>query len=114
MSRNYCGIQVRSQGAPASPYILGPDYHGSQVRGLLPPPPPPFKGYHGVTPGYTLSPTTYQMVVEAVIRHWVTVVEATEVEAEGLGMSTQELAAYFYIDKLTRCINLARESAEGA
>ena len=41
----------------------------------------PFKGYRVVTQRYTLSPTLFNVVVDAFIRHWVTVVSATE---EGL------------------------------
>ena len=38
------------------------------------------------------------MAVEAIIHHWVTVVVKMEVGAEGLGISIQDLAAYFYVD----------------
>ena len=38
------------------------------------------------------------MVVDAVISHWVTVVAPTKEEIEGLGLSIQDLAAYFYAD----------------
>ena len=37
-----------------------------------------FKGYHGVTQGDPLPPTLFNVVVDTVIRHWVTVVAATE------------------------------------
>ena len=36
-----------------------------------------FKGYHGVTQGHPLTPIILNVVVDAVIRHWVTVVAAT-------------------------------------
>ena len=36
------------------------------------------------------------MVVDAVIRHWVTVVTSTEVGTGGLGLTIVDLAAYFY------------------
>ena len=38
----------------------------------------PFKGYQGVTQGYPLYPTIFNLVVDALIRHWVTVVTPTE------------------------------------
>ena len=36
------------------------------------------------------------MVVNAVIRHWVTVVRPTEAGTGGLGLTIIDLAAYFY------------------
>ena len=59
---------------------------------------PPFKGYRGVTQGDPLPLTISNVVVDAVIRHWVTVVSLTEAGEEGLGETVQELAAYFYAD----------------
>ena len=57
---------------------------------------PPFKEYHGVTQGDPLSPTLFNVVVDAVTCHWVTVVEATEADPEGLGLLIWYLAEYFY------------------
>ena len=37
----------------------------------------PFKGYRGVTQEDPLSPTIFNVVVDVVIRHWVTVVTPT-------------------------------------
>ena len=34
----------------------------------------PFKGYRDVMQGKTLPPTIFNVIVDAVIRHWVTVV----------------------------------------
>ena len=34
----------------------------------------PFKGYRDVMQGKPLSPTIFNVIVDAVIRHWVTVV----------------------------------------
>ena len=31
-----------------------------------------FKGYRGITQGKPLSPTIFNVIVEAVIRHWMT------------------------------------------
>ena len=59
---------------------------------------PPFKGYRMVTQGDPLSPTIFDMVVDAVIRHWVVVVDLIEAGEEGLVKTVQELAAYFYAD----------------
>ena len=58
----------------------------------------PFKGYRGVTQGYPLSPTIFNMVVDAVIRHWVTVTTPSEVVKRGLGLTIIDLAACFYDD----------------
>ena len=37
-----------------------------------------FKGYSGVTQGNPLSPTAFNVVVDAVIHYWVAVVAPTE------------------------------------
>ena len=57
---------------------------------------PPFKGYRRVTQVHPLPPTLFNVVVDAIIRHWVTVVAATEADTEGIGLSIQDLAVYFY------------------
>ena len=44
-----------------------------------------FKVYRGVTQGDPLSPTIFNMVVDAVIWHWMAVVAPTEEGSEGLG-----------------------------
>ena len=42
-----------------------------------------FKGSHRVTQGYTLPPTIFNVVVDAVARHWVTVmVEGAKEQGE--------------------------------
>ena len=43
---------------------------------------PPFKGHLRVTRGDTLSPTMFNLVVDAIICHWVTVVAEIEVGME--------------------------------
>ena len=58
----------------------------------------PFKGYRGVTQGDPLSPTIFNVVVDAVIRHWVKVVTPTEAVMGGLGMIIIDLASYFYAE----------------
>ena len=55
-----------------------------------------FKGYPGVTQRYPLSLTIFNVFVDAVIRHWVTVVTPTEAGTGGLGLKIIELASYFY------------------
>ena len=56
----------------------------------------PFMVYQGVTQGYPLSPTIFNMVLDAVIRHWVTVVTPTKVGMGGLGLTILNLVLYFY------------------
>ena len=56
----------------------------------------PCKGYCGVTQGYPLLPNIFIEVVDAVIRHWMAVVAPAKDVTEVLGLSIQDLAAYFY------------------
>ena len=58
----------------------------------------PFKGYKGVTQGNPLPPTIFNVAVDAIIRHWMTVVTPTEAGMGGLGLTIIDLAAYFYTD----------------
>ena len=46
--------------------------------------------------GEPLSPTIFNVVVDAAICHWVTVVMRSEVGMGGLGLKTIDLVAYFY------------------
>ena len=50
--------------------------------------PPPFQGIPWIQDG-PLSPTVFNVVVDSLIRYWVTVVTSTEVGAEGLGSNIQ-------------------------
>ena len=59
---------------------------------------PTFKRYCAVTHRDPLSPRLFDVVVDAVIRHWVTLMVSTEEGAGGLGLSIRDLAAYFYAD----------------
>ena len=63
---------------------------------------PPFKGQCGVTQGDPLFLTVVNVMVDAVLRHWVSVVEETEGTAEpsteGFGQDIQRLEKYFYAD----------------
>ena len=45
-----------------------------------------------------MSPKIFNVVMDAVIRHWVTVVYATKAGTEGLGTLVQEIAAHFYAE----------------
>ena len=56
----------------------------------------PFKGYQVVTQGDPLSPKIFNVVLDADIHHWVTVVTPTEVGMGGLGLNIIDLLAYFY------------------
>ena len=62
----------------------------------------PFKGQCGMHQGYLLSPTIFNVVVDAVFRHQVTVLIATEGTAvpdiEGFEQYIQWMAAYLYAD----------------
>ena len=56
----------------------------------------PFKGYQGGTKGNPLSPTIFNVVLDDVICHWVTVATPTEFGTGGLGLSVIDLAAHLY------------------
>ena len=51
-----------------------------------------------MTQGNTLSPTIFNMVVDAVVRHWVTVFIANAEERGDLGKEGRQQAALFYTD----------------
>ena len=55
-----------------------------------------FKGERGVTQGDPLSPTIFNVVVDAVVRHWVTGVIADAEERGKLGKEGRHQAALFY------------------
>ena len=59
---------------------------------------PSFKGYLRVNQGDPLSPTIFNVSVDAFIRYWVVVVSLMEPGEEGIGKMVQELVAYFYAD----------------
>ena len=56
----------------------------------------PFKGYWGVTQGDPVFPTIFNVVVNAVIWHWVMVATPIGSGTGGLGLTIIDLAAYFY------------------
>ena len=53
----------------------------------------PFMGYQRVTQGDSLSPNIFNVVVDAIIRHWVTVVTPNEAVTGGLGLIIIDLVA---------------------
>ena len=55
-----------------------------------------FKGYLGMNQSDPMSPTLLNVVVDAIICHWVAVEAPTEDGMEGLFLLIQDLAAYFY------------------
>ena len=57
---------------------------------------PPFKGFCGVAQGDPLSPKLFNIIMDSVMRHWLTVVSEEESGSEVLGRSMQRLVAYFY------------------
>ena len=58
---------------------------------------PVFQRHHRVTQGYPLSPTIFNVVIGAVIRHWVTVVGVPQGgTGQGLGESIQTVVANLY------------------
>ena len=57
-----------------------------------------FKGYQSVIQGNPLSPTIFNVVVDSIIRHWVTVVIPTEASMGGLDLTIIDLADYLYAE----------------
>ena len=45
-----------------------------------------------------MSPILFNVVLDTIIRHWVTVVEATKEGMEGLDLSITDMVEYFYAD----------------
>ena len=64
----------------------------------------PFKGHRGVTKGGPLSPMIFNVVLDAVLYHCITMVEAIEDTAhpktDGFGRYIQWMAAYSFADKI--------------
>ena len=57
-----------------------------------------FKGARGVTQGDPLSPTIFNVVVDAVVRHWVTMAMAEAEKRGEKGNEGRHQAALFYAD----------------
>ena len=57
-----------------------------------------FKGARGVTQGDPLSPTIFNMVVEAVARHWIDGLVAETAEKGETGREGRHQSAVFYAD----------------
>ena len=73
----------------------------------------PSKRNQGVMQGGGISLTIFNVVVDAVICHWVMVVMPTEASMGGLGLTIIDLVEYFYSDDvliaLTQMERLQRE-----
>ena len=61
-----------------------------------------FKGYHGLTQGDPMSSMIFNVVADAVIRYWVTMVTPTQDGTEGLGLLIHVLVAYLYAEGVWR------------
>ena len=59
-----------------------------------------FQGVRVVTQLYPLSPTIFNLVVDAVVRNWVTVVIAVAEEQGERGQEGRHQAALFYADNV--------------
>ena len=57
-----------------------------------------FKDFWGVTQGYPPPPNNFNMVVDAVVRHWISLVAGGEGGKDGWGKEVQTCAAFFYSD----------------
>ena len=57
-----------------------------------------FQGARGVTQVDSLSPTIFNLVVDAVVQHWVTVVVEGAEDCGELGKEGRHQAALFYAD----------------
>ena len=57
-----------------------------------------FKGGRGVTQGDPLSPTIFNVVVDAVVRHWVTIAVTEAEKRKERGREGRHQAAVFYAD----------------
>ena len=55
-----------------------------------------FKGARGVTQGDPLSPTIFNVVVDSVVHHWVTLVVKDAEKRGGRGWEGRHQAALFY------------------
>ena len=58
----------------------------------------PFNGFQCVTQGDPLYPTIFNVVMDAIIHHWVRLVMPTEAGMGGLGLTIIDLPKYFYAD----------------
>ena len=58
----------------------------------------PFKGHQGVNQGGPLSPTIFNMVLDAVICCWFMLVLVEEAVPDGFGWAVQWPEALFYVD----------------
>ena len=52
--------------------------------------------FQGVTQGDPISPTIFNMVIGAVLRHWIMVVVEEEAGPDGFGRAVRILVVFFY------------------
>ena len=106
MPLDYRGVRGRSQDSLTYLGALVHTKHGGQVRQIL------RTLVQGVLRHATrrpLSPTISKVVMDAVIRHWVTVMMPSEAVTGGIGLTIIYLAAYFYAqDSLVASIQTER------
>ena len=57
-----------------------------------------FKGARGVKHGDLLSPTIFNVVVDAVVQHWVTIMVEIAEERDGRGQEVRHQNSFFYAD----------------
>ena len=57
-----------------------------------------FKGFQGVTQGDPLPPTIFNVVVDAVVCHWISLVEGGTGGQDGWGRAVLHRAAFLYMD----------------
>ena len=57
-----------------------------------------FQFFWGFTQGYPLPPTIFNVVVDAVVRHWILLVEVGEGVQDGCGRYVLHRTAFFYPD----------------
>ena len=55
-----------------------------------------FKGFRGLTQGDLLYPTIFNVVVDAVVCHWISLAEAGEGRQDGWVREVQHISAFFY------------------
>ena len=58
-----------------------------------------FKGFRGVTQGDPLPPKSFNVVVDAVVRHWILLVKGGARGQEEWGREVQHRVAFFYVDE---------------
>ena len=89
------GIQCGTPSQDAPPDLLEAPHNGGESGGYYG---TSFKGERGVTQGDPLSPTIFNLVVDVLVRHWVTGVIADAEERGELGNMGRHQVALLYAD----------------